>query len=161
MDDLKNQLSNLIENNKIEEAIKLLKEESAKRGGSLDHLIISLSSRYKRYKEKSLMGLEAREQEFTKIVSDALELVKVIDDPSKVIDIDTKIAVPPSAGASPSTSSSGGGNKFVQMGIGALAVIGIIALIVMFASGDGAETGSVYDVSGQMDANRPEPWARK
>jgi len=167
MDDLKKELSNLIENNKIEQAIKLLKEESSKSGGKLDHVIISLSSRFKRYKEKSLMGLESREQEFTKIVSDALELVKVIDDPSKLIapDVTTSSSHAGRSHSAPPSSSSGQSNKYVQMGIGGLAVIGIIALIAVFAGGgegedtgydetyiesDGSQSGAggVYDVSG-------------
>ncbi len=156
MQDLKNQLSNLIENNKIEQAIKILKEESAKRGGSLDNIIISLSSRYKRYREKSLMGLEARDQEFTKIVSDTLELVKALDDPSQIIH--SEAASPQlrkEVSHSKTVTSSGGGqsNKYIQMGIGGLAVIGLIALIGIFMGGDDT-VGDEYEDTGthQEDA---------
>ena len=151
MDDLKSKLSNLIENNKIDQAIKLLKEESAKRGGKLDHIIISLSSRYKRYKEKSLMGLESREQEFTKIVSDALELVNVLDNPSAVVRSEPETTSTQfrkeATYSKPSTPSGGGSNKYIQMGIGALAVIGLIALIVVFTDGgdDSGDSLNAYD----------------
>ncbi len=165
MDDLRNQLSNLIENNKIDQAIKLLKEESARRGGKLDHIIISLSSRYKRYKEKSLMGLEAREQEFTKIVSDALELVKVLDDPSAVVMSESAPSSEIRKEASyskPQASSSSSSSKFIQMGIGGLAVIGLITLIAIFAGGDdsGQDTSlNSFDdtsVQGQGDFVAPD-----
>jgi Effector-associated domain 11 len=138
MEEIKNQIKDFIENNKIEEAIKLLKQESAKNGGQLDHIIISLSSRYKRYKKDSLMGLEARDQEFSKIVSDSLELVKALDDPSQIVATETKSYASNTAPSysSPPASSSGGSNKYVQMGIGALAVIGLIALIIMFTGED-------------------------
>ena len=150
MDDLKNQLSELIENNKIDKAIVILKEESAKRGGQLDHIIISLSSRYKRYREKSLMGLEARDQEFTKIVSDTLELVKALDNPTTILKSHEESSysaprkeVSYSHSSTPSSSQS---NKYIQMGIGGLAVIGLIALIAVFAGG-GEDSGddSGYD----------------
>jgi len=150
MEDIKTKLRDLIENNKIEDAIKLLKEESAKKGGHLDHIIISLSSRYKRYKKDSLMGLEARDQEFSKIVSDSLELVKALDDPSQIVSSE-----PVSSGHSnqssyskPSEPSSGQSNKYVQMGIGGLAVIGLIALIIVFTGGDDTgfdDPNAVYD----------------
>lgn len=138
MKELKDELSNLIENNKLDQAIKILKEESAKRGGGLDNIIISLSSRYKRYKEKSLMGLEARDQEFTKIVSDALDLVKIIDDPSQVINSESESAANyrqpaySNAPAAPPQKS----NKLVQMGITGLAILGFITLIFIFVGED-------------------------
>jgi len=157
MDDLKNQLSELIENNKIDKAIVILKEESSKRGGQLDHIIISLSSRYKRYREKSLMGLEARDQEFTKIVSDTLELVKALDDPSKIVktEEETSYSAPRKEVAySPPSSSSSDSNKYVQMGIGGLAVIGVIALVIFFAGG-GDEPG--FDETAAYDDTYIEP----
>jgi hypothetical protein len=144
MKELKDRLSNLIENNKIEEAIKILKEESEKRGGQMDHVIISLSSRYKRFKERSLMGLEARDQEFTKIVSDSLELVKALEDPAKIlksenISAELKQEVAYSRAAAPSSAQSNK-NKYMQMGIGGLAVIGLIALIGIFMGEDDPST---------------------
>ena len=157
MEDLRNQLSELIENNKIDKAIVILKEESAKRGGQLDHIIISLSSRYKRYREKSLMGLEARDQEFTKIVSDTLELVKALDDPSKIVSSEQESSYSEprkEVSYSPPSSSSSGSNKYIQMGIGGLAVIGVIALVVFFAGG-GDEPG--FDDTSGYDNTYVEP----
>ena len=156
MDELRTKLTELIENNKIDQAIKLLKEESAKRGGRLDHIIISLSSRYKRYREKSLMGLEAREQEFTKIVSDALELVKALDDPSQVVKSESTVSSQSSEftqSAPPSSPAGVQSNKFVQMAIGGLAVIGLIALIVVFSGGDdtGADEPAYTDTYMESD----------
>lgn len=150
MKELKDRLSNLIENNKIDEAIKILKEESAKRGGELDHIIISVSSRYKRYREKSLMGLEARDQEFTKIVSDTLQLVQSLENPAQILKSENTSTELKNemAYSRPSAPSSGQSNKYVQMGIGGLAVIGIIALIAVFAGG-GEDTG--YDDSNTYD----------
>lgn len=143
MKDIKEELINLIENNKIEEAINLLKAESAKRGGQMDHIIISLSSRYKRYRERSLMGLEAREQEFTQIVSDALQLVKAFDHPAQAAKLARKETDHSSghrsayaAPAEPVKPSGGMSNKLIQIGIGALAVIGLLAVIGIFIGGE-------------------------
>ena len=158
MKELKDQLSNLIENNKIDQAIKILKEESAKRDGALDHLVISLSSRYKRYKEKSLMGLEARDQEFTKIVSDTLEIVQYLDNPIDIPKPEPEYSASSksySSHSKPSSSSAGGqSSKYIQMGIGGLAVIGLIALIGIFMGGDDAASGTdtTYDDTND-DAN--------
>lgn len=164
MEDLKTRLSNLIENNKIEDAIKILKEESAKRGGSLDHIIISLSSRYKRYREKSLMGLEARDQEFTKIVSDTLELVSALDDPSQILQSEAEestytrpVSYPKSTNPAPASGQSDN-KKYIQMGIGGLAVIGLITIIGIFMGGGdtATETDATEDQTTLSDDSSTE-----
>jgi hypothetical protein len=156
MKELKDQLSDLIENNKIDQAIKILKEESAKRGGSLDHIIISLSSRYKRYREKSLMGLEARDQEFTKIVSDTLELVSALDDPSQILQSeDASPQLRKEVSYSKPAPSQGGQpdkSKYIQMGIGGLAVVGLIAIIGIFMGGEETATDAGYEETYYEDA---------
>ena len=79
--EIKKRLKNLIAENKIEEALKLLIDQSSEGREGLEDIAISLSNRYRRFKDKSLKGLESREQELSQIIHDTLEVVNSMDTP--------------------------------------------------------------------------------
>lgn len=164
MKNLRDQLKHLISENEIEKAIQLMKEKTAGMDNSIHAIAIGLANRYKRFKEKSLFGLEQQEQELSQIIYDALQAINQMEEAEEgrpvesvkkaSISIQEKPATPrKEVTPSPNPTEPDSRRKRLMMfaGLGLL----VLAIIIAIAMGGGDDEGYEADdeFTAQSDIN--------